>query len=60
MISNMVESLKDEEGDGTLDFEQLDGWEDLSDEHKNKITQALERGHVEDEEWKGVSAMARS
>lgn len=37
------------------DFSRLDGFEELSEEFQEKIRKAIELGHVEDEEWKGVS-----
>jgi hypothetical protein len=57
MIENMAKSIATEKNPEELQFDILDGWEDLSDEHQSKITKALDRGHVEDEEWNGVSAM---
>jgi ubiquitin-conjugating enzyme E2 O len=40
--------------DEDKDYEQLDGFEDLSEENQEKIKKALEQGHVDDEDWKGV------
>lgn len=40
---------------GDEDFEKIDGWEELSDELRVKVRQALIDGHVADEDWKGVS-----
>lgn len=37
------------------DFSRLDGFEELSEEFQEKIRKAIELGHIEDEEWKGVS-----
>ena len=36
-------------------FSLLDGFDELSEEFQQKIRKAIELGHVEDEEWKGVS-----
>ena len=36
-------------------MELFDGYEDLPDDDKEKIKRALEQGHVDDEDWKGVS-----
>ncbi|KAJ6083005.1 hypothetical protein N7467_007140 [Penicillium canescens] len=52
MISNMQESLKIDGSDG-YNFEQLDGFEDLSEELQDKIRNAVETGHIPDEDWKG-------
>ena len=59
MIENMSESIKGEEGEG-LNYEMLDGWEDLPKEHQEKVIQALSVGHIEDDEWRGVSTMNRN
>ena len=53
MISNMQESLKIDGSDG-YNFEQLDGFEDLSEELQDKVRNAVETGHIPDEDWKGV------
>jgi len=57
MVENVRNSISSDVDPESLDFDMLDGWEELSDEHKAKITKALEVGHVEDEEWNGVSTM---
>lgn len=36
------------------DLDLVDGYEELSDEHKEKVERALANGHVDDEDWKGV------
>lgn len=41
----------------TLNFEVCDGYKELSEEFKETIKEALERGYVADEEWKGVSLL---
>jgi hypothetical protein len=33
----------------------FDGYEDLPENDREKIKLALEQGHVDDEDWKGVS-----
>jgi hypothetical protein len=38
------------------DFSHLDGFDELSEELQDKIRKAIEVGHVEDEEWRGVSS----
>ncbi|MCJ1396933.1 hypothetical protein MMC11_000125 [Xylographa trunciseda] len=44
-----IASLK-KDIEGNLDY--LDGYEDLNDEDKAKVRQALAEGHVADEDWK--------
>lgn len=52
IISNIKESIS--EGD-ELNFDEIDGWDELAEENREKVRKALEQGHVDDEEWKGVS-----
>ena len=49
MLGNM--KVKTE---NNLDY--LDGYEELPSESQEKIARAFEQGHVDDEDWKGVSA----
>jgi hypothetical protein len=44
--------LKESSGD---DIEMVDGYDDLPEDAKDKVRRALEQGHVDDEDWKGVS-----
>ncbi|KAJ5692872.1 hypothetical protein N7462_002295 [Penicillium macrosclerotiorum] len=44
---------------GNENFENIDGWEDLPEEWRVKVRQALVDGHVPDEEWKGDIEMNR-
>jgi hypothetical protein len=37
------------------DVDMLDGYEELSQENKDKVALALKEGHVADEDWVGVS-----
>ncbi|KAG0135465.1 hypothetical protein HOY82DRAFT_576799 [Tuber indicum] len=37
----------------------FDGWEELSDEQKDKVRVALEIGHVDDQDWKGDVGLNR-
>ena len=37
------------------DFSMFDGYEDLPRDLQEKVERALENGHVDDEDWKGVS-----
>lgn len=55
MLSNIKTAIADEEDDTELDFEALDGFDDLPSEWQEKIKAAVETGHIEDDEWKGVS-----
>lgn len=32
----------------------LDGYDELSSEQQQKVREAVEQGHVADEDWKGV------
>ncbi|KAJ5293727.1 hypothetical protein N7508_008548 [Penicillium antarcticum] len=52
IISHMQESIQIE-GTDDYNFEQLDGFEELSDELKDKVRGAIEDGHIPDEDWKG-------
>lgn len=38
-----------------MDMELVDGYEDLPQEAQVKVKRALEQGHVDDEDWNGVS-----
>lgn len=62
IVENLVEALVGKDGnaddiDDTVDA--IDGWEDMSDEWKEKILTMLKDGHVPDEDWKGVSTLAQ-
>jgi hypothetical protein len=37
------------------DLELFDGYEDLPEEWQEKVQRALKQGHVDDEDWRGVS-----
>lgn len=39
--------------EGNLEY--LDGYEDLTFDDQVKVQRALENGHIDDEDWKGVS-----
>jgi hypothetical protein len=36
-------------------MEYVDGYEELPAEWQVKVQRAIEQGHVDDEDWKGVS-----
>lgn len=56
IIANLNETVQEGSGDGEeKDYTVLDGYEDLSAENQEKVRGALEQGHVDDEDWKGVS-----
>lgn len=43
------------DGEHEINLDLLDGWDELeNEEHKDKISKALEQGYVSDEDWLGV------
>lgn len=38
-----------------MDLDALDGYDELEAGEQEKIQRAFEQGHVDDEDWKGVS-----
>ncbi|KAJ0423733.1 hypothetical protein BJY00DRAFT_278195 [Aspergillus carlsbadensis] len=56
MISNMIEAVG--EGDDR-DLDLLDGYEDLPQEHQEKLARALDQGHIDDDDWNGDLEMNR-
>ena len=48
-IANLKETIEN-------DLDLLDGYEELDSESQDKIRKALADGHVDDSDWKGVSA----
>lgn len=51
MTPKQLESLHDVlEGD----VDMFDGYEELPNDCQEKVKRALENGHVDDEDWKGV------
>ena len=44
-----------QEDDDGKNYEFLDGWDELPEEYRVKVRTALEQGHVDDADWKGVS-----
>ncbi|KAJ5750216.1 hypothetical protein N7533_007244 [Penicillium manginii] len=59
VLSNIQTSIADEEDDSELNFEALDGFDELPSEFQEKIKVAIEKGHIEDDEWKGDVAHNR-
>lgn len=49
------EWLELQEEDDGKNYEFLDGWNELPEEYRVKVRNALEQGHVDDADWKGVS-----
>ena len=47
-ISNVNEEIED-------DVMNLDGYEELPEEDQEKVARAFKQGHVDDEDWNGVS-----
>lgn len=37
------------------DTELIDGFDEITPEAQEKVLRALEQGHVDDEDWRGVS-----
>lgn len=55
-ISNIIEQIGGLDGlDLDNDLDILDGYEELEDWAQKKVKDALANGHVDDEDWKGVS-----
>ncbi|KAL6240010.1 hypothetical protein BDW75DRAFT_196715 [Aspergillus navahoensis] len=54
----VIANINDIVGEGDdRDLEMLDGYEDLPIELQEKVTRALEQGHVDDEDWRGDPEM---
>jgi len=47
----VISNMKDE---SNMDPELIDGYEDLDEENQAKVMRALEQGHVDDADWRGV------
>lgn len=47
-IANLIESSGG-------DTDMVDGFDEVPAEYQEKVTFALENGHIPDEDWKGVS-----
>lgn len=54
VIENIITAWEELRSNET-DYDVLDGWEDLPEDWQSKIRTALAQGHVDDEDWKGVS-----
>ena len=39
-----------------MDMELVDGYEELPEHAQAKVKRALEQGHVDDDDWNGVSS----
>lgn len=51
VIQNVTEYI-----DG--DMEMIDGFEDIPEADQDKVRRAIDQGHVDDEDWRGVSRIA--
>lgn len=47
-IENLKEAIEN-------DIDLFDGYDELPDHLQEKMRRTLEQGHVDDEDWKGVS-----
>lgn len=47
-IENLKQAIED-------DLDLFDGYDELPEDLQEKMRRALEQGHVDDEDWKGVS-----
>lgn len=48
-----IQEIVDENGD--RDMTLLDGYDEIPAESQKKVADAVEQGHVDDEDWRGVS-----
>ena len=48
-IANMKGKIED-------NLEYLDGYEELPEDLQEQVRRAMEQGHVDDEDWNGVSS----
>lgn len=56
MISNINSSLEEDAGEGEeKDYTGIDGYDEIPEEDQDRVRNALEQGHVADDDWKGVS-----
>lgn len=52
MTPKQLANWKDKTED--MDMDLVDGYEELDEETQQKVHRALDLGHVDDEDWKGV------
>lgn len=56
MIEHITNAWHEMTGDvEEKDYSVLEGYDDLPEEYQEKIRKALSQGHIDDEDWKGVS-----
>lgn len=56
MIENIIKAWNELQGDSQeKDYSLLDGYDELVEEQQAKVRKALAQGHVDDEDWNGVS-----
>ncbi|RMD43192.1 hypothetical protein DV735_g1900, partial [Chaetothyriales sp. CBS 134920] len=58
-ITNLQTMLGSIDYDDDEALDALDGWDELDDESRTKIKQALKDGHIPDEDWKGDPELNR-
>lgn len=56
-LANLKDQIGDLDYDNDSDMEVIDGWDELDQEHRDLIREALKQGHVGDDVWKGVSSV---
>lgn len=56
MLENIKNAWEEQRASDT-DYDCLDGYEELPEIYQDKVRKALEQGHVDDEDWKGVSVV---
>lgn len=56
LVSNLNTSIEEESGEGDeKDYTAIDGYDEIPEEDQEKVRGALEQGHVDDDDWNGVS-----
>lgn len=59
VLENIKSAWEEMQGDSDeKDYSNLDGYDELSEEYQVKVRNALEQGHVDSEDWKGVRSIA--
>ena len=46
VIKNITDSIKND--DGEVDFDQLDGFDELLDDDQDRVREAIDKGHIDD------------
>ncbi|RMZ91700.1 hypothetical protein DV736_g1070, partial [Chaetothyriales sp. CBS 134916] len=58
-ITNLQNMLGSIDYDNNKDMDALDGWDELDDESRARIRQALKDGHIPDDDWRGDPELNR-